>query len=81
MTSAVWVGAAVLVILAGLRARSRIRERTGSDAPRVDDDALRRIMDEGAFEDGRDEPLDLERAEEEERRFWEEETWDEAEEL
>lgn len=76
---------AVLVALAGLRRRREVsaetRRRGGTD---VDDEAMRRIQEEGrmgsAFED-EDEPLDLDEIDREERRFWEESSWDEPEEL
>jgi len=45
---------------------------------RLSDDAIRDIETRGRVE--LDEPLDLREVEQEERRFWEEETWDESEE-
>jgi hypothetical protein len=46
----------------------------------VDDDVLRRIIEEGVVRTDEDEPLDLDEIREEERRFWEGEEWDEADE-
>jgi hypothetical protein len=74
----VWVVCAVLVLAAGLRIRGRLRDQRPGE-PEVDDDAVRRILEEGRLEMGeRPEPLDQERIDEEERRFWEE-YWDDAE--
>lgn len=75
---------AVLVALTGLRKRREVKEGTERlDRPGLDDDVLRKIEAEGhpgsSFE-GEDEPLDLEEAEREERRFWEE-SWDDPEEF
>lgn len=76
---------AVLVALAGLRRRREVSAETRRrGGPDVDDEAMRRIQEEGrmgsAFED-EDEPLDLDEIDREERRFWEESSWDEPEEL
>ncbi|HEV2149908.1 MAG TPA: hypothetical protein VGR37_21095 [Longimicrobiaceae bacterium] len=76
-----WILSGALAGLAGLRYVGRIRAmRASSGVPRVDDDALRRILAEGtlAAEDG-DEPLDLEEAARAEEEFWSE-SWDEPEE-
>jgi hypothetical protein len=73
-----WAGAVVLLVAAGIGIRKRIRHETRSDF-HLEDDHVRRIIEEGSLEDGRDEPLDLDHIEEEERRFWVEEEWDEAE--
>lgn len=66
----------VVLVLGWLRVRRHVPR--GGGIPRVDDDALRRILEEGRLEG--EEPLDLDRVREEERRFWEEERWDDAEE-
>lgn len=66
----------VVLVVGWLRIRGDLP--SGSGVPSVDDEALRRILDDGRLE--ADDPLDLERVEEEERRFWEEERWDDAEE-
>jgi len=67
-----WAAIAFLAVYAGVRARLRIQRRTTS----VTDEDVRRIVEEGSvwLEDA--EPLDLEAIDEEERRFWEEESWD-----
>ncbi len=62
--------AAYAVTLRWLGARAA--RRTG-----LTDAAIREIELRGRLE--RDEPLDLREAEEEERRFWEAEEWDESE--
>ena len=82
VTAVIWAGAAGLVVAAGLRIRRELRERTGrSGGAGVDDDAVRRILDDGVYSiPEEEEPLDLEAIEDEERRFWTEERWDEADE-
>lgn len=75
-----WLACGALLILAGLRLRSRLRGGNDGSAPVVDDDMLRRILKEGVVRTDEDEPLDLDEIHEEERRFWEEEEWDEADE-
>jgi hypothetical protein len=74
-----WGACGLLVIVAGVRALARARLRQGRLSPSVDDDAVRRIIDEGVLASEEDEPLDLDGIEEEERRFWGE-TWEDAEE-
>ena len=69
----------VLIVVVGLLMRNRARRAIGRAELSVDDDAVRRIIEEGVLELAEDEPLDLDEIEEEERRFWEQ-TWDEAEE-
>ena len=66
----------VLVVVGWWRVRRRVP--TSRAVPQVDDEALRRIIEDGSLP--HEEPLDLERAAEEERRFWNEERWDEADE-
>ncbi len=67
----------LLIALAGVAFTRRYlaarRGRTG-----LSDDAIRQIEAHGRVDV--DEPLDLGEAAEEERRFWEEESWDESEE-
>jgi hypothetical protein len=74
----IWILLAALVAVAALRYRRRLRQHAAG-APVVDDDALRRIIDEGRLTTADDEPLDLEEIAREEDSFWEE-TWDDAEE-
>ncbi len=64
---------AVVAALAYVRRRSATRPRM-----RVTDDIVRQIEHRGEVE--LEDPLDMEDIEAEERRFWDEETWDESEE-
>jgi hypothetical protein len=75
--SALLVG---LAVTSGVLMRRRRRRRWKRPAPTVDDEAIRKIMDQGTLETDEEEPLDLGAIEEEERRFWSE-NWDEPEEL
>lgn len=68
-----------LVAASGLRMRARLRRRRGRSMPVVDDDAVRRILQEGVLEADGEAPLDMDEIEDEERRFWSE-RWDEPEE-
>lgn len=73
-----WGGLVALVVLAYVQLRARLREWI--EAPRLSDDDIARILETGSLRTEADEPLDLEEIEAEERRFWQEEEWDEAEE-
>ena len=73
-----WAVAVLLVVAGFLRVRSRLPGRREPDA--LTDADVRAIEERGVIERDGDEPLDLDRIEEEERRFWESESWDEAEE-
>ncbi|HZD03513.1 MAG TPA: hypothetical protein VE173_01305 [Longimicrobiales bacterium] len=75
-----WLACAALLVAAALRLRSRLRRAREGRDPMVDDDVLRRIIEEGVVRTDEDEPLDLDEIREEERRFWEGEEWDEADE-
>jgi hypothetical protein len=70
-----------LVLASGIRLRSRVRRRLAprSGSPRVDDQAVRAIIERGVLVTDEDEPLDLGEIEEEERRFWSS-GWDEPDE-
>ena len=72
----IWIAFALLIAALGLRRRAS----SSPHAPRVDDDAIRRIMEDGtlALHD-EDEPLDVEEAERAEEEFFDE-SWDEPEE-
>jgi hypothetical protein len=76
----IWVGIAVMVGVLGSWARARARGRADRGVPRVDDDALRRILRDGSLpvESG-DEPLDMDEAARAEEEFFGE-SWDEPEE-
>ena len=73
-----WFAGVALAFLAALRLRSRLRAHVDK-RPVLNDDDVRSIVETGVFVSDEDPPLDLERVQEEERRFWEEE-WDEAQE-
>jgi hypothetical protein len=73
-----WAVIVVLVLAGFAQARRRLRDQV--EGPGLDDDAIRAIEETGFLATGGDAPLALDEIEEEERRFWEEETWDEAEE-
>ena len=72
----IWIAFALLIAALGLRRRAA----SAPAAPRVDDDAIRRIMEDGtlALHDD-DEPLDVEEAARAEEEFFDE-SWDEPEE-
>ncbi len=69
-----------IVIYAWVAMRQRIRKALEVPPPRIDDEDIRRIEEEGALHTDDPAPLDLERIRKEEEEFWGE-TWDEAEEL
>jgi hypothetical protein len=75
-----WGGLSVLVATAGLKARARKRAAFAAALPKVDDDAVRAIVESGTLGVDADEPLDLLDIGEEEERFWSE-SWEEPEEL
>jgi hypothetical protein len=77
----IWILLGALAGVAGLRYVARIRAlRSSSGVPRVDDTALRQILEEGTLTAGDgDEPLDMEEAARAEEEFWAE-SWDEPEE-
>jgi hypothetical protein len=75
-----WGLLAVVVGVAGIRYWSRRRSlRARRHVPRVDDAALRQILETGALDAVDDEPLDLDAAARAEEEFWSE-SWDEPEE-
>ena len=75
-----WFFLGALVAYAWVSMRLKLKRSKEAPIPRVDEDAIRRIEEEGAlFADG-PEPLDLEEISREEDEFWRE-TWDEPEEL
>lgn len=74
-----WMALGALAAIAGLRYRARLRAGRGGGPPRVDDEAVRRIMEEGRLHSGDDEPLDMREAARAEEEFWNQ-PWDEPEE-
>jgi hypothetical protein len=75
----VWTGAVALALGAAVRVRLRLRKHF-DQRPVLDDDDVKDIIAHGIYVSQEDEPLDLGRVHEEERRFWEEAEWDESEE-
>ncbi|MEW5927893.1 MAG: hypothetical protein AB1941_10430 [Gemmatimonadota bacterium] len=77
-----WIFLALLAGAAGLRYLAHLRSAASRGGPpRVDDDALRRILEDGTLSGGDedDEPLDPKKAARAEEEFWAE-SWDEPEE-
>lgn len=76
----IWVGIALVVGALGLRLRARVRGGANGSVPRVDDDALRRILRDGSLASrSGDDPLDMDEAARAEEEFFGE-SWDEPEE-
>ena len=74
-----WIVLAGLLVAAGFSVHQRRRDALASPPPRLDDEAVRRILETGQLAVDEDEPLDLAEIEEEEERFWSE-SWEEPEE-
>jgi hypothetical protein len=79
--SFLWIVAAAVVGLLGLRYRSSIRglREPRDDVPAVDDAAVRSIVQTGRLSTGEPEALDMDHAARAEEEFWAE-YWDEPEE-
>lgn len=78
-----WLLVPLSAVALGLVAAVRLRRRVRSvvhRSPMLADQDVERIIRQGIFVSDEDEPLDLEHVDQEERRFWEEAEWDEAEE-
>lgn len=73
-----WIVVVVLVVVGFAQVRADLRERLHREG--LDEDDIRAIEKTGRLRTDEPEPLDLDEIEEEERRFWESEGWDEAEE-
>ena len=74
-----WGILSVLAIFACIAGYRRRRALFSPASPRIDDDAVRAIVEKGALSLEEDQPLDMRAIEAEEERFWSE-TWDEPEE-
>ena len=72
-----WLLVGVLLAVAFMRVMA---VRRAMRAKPLDDDDIRTIVETGVIAREDDTPLDLEEIEEEEKRFWDTEEWDEAEE-
>ena len=77
---ALWLVLSTLMVVAALRLHTRRREMLASRIPRIDDAAIRAIVETGALRTDEDEPLDLSEIDRSEERFWSE-TWEEPEEF
>ena len=75
-----WFFLGALVAYAWIAMRRKLRRSIQVPPPRIDQDDIRRIEEEGALLRDDPEPLDLKQIKREEDEFWKE-TWDEAEEL
>ena len=75
-----WVFSGALVAYAWISMRRKIRRGMEIPLPRIDQDDIRRIVEQGALHTDDPEPLNLERIAREEDEFWNE-SWDEAEEF
>jgi len=73
-----WVLLGGIVLFAWMGLRLRFRDAMRPRRPVVDDDAVRRIVEEGRLATNEDEPLDMDEIRQRERDFWNEERWDEA---
>lgn len=76
--SLLFLGIALLVLLAGLLARRRVERSKREDG--LSDEMVRRIEREGSVRFEARRPLDLDEIRREEDEFWAQ-TWDEPEEL
>ena len=75
-----WGILSVLAIFACIAGYLRRRALFSASSTRIDDDAVRAIVEKGALTLEEDQPLDMREIEAEEERFWRE-TWDEPEEV
>lgn len=80
MLGAVFAVLSVVVVLAWLERRRRIRDTVEGRRPVVTDEQLREILEDGAIEFDRPAELDEEEIREAEDRFWDEADWDPPEE-
>ena len=75
-----WFFLGALVGYAWISMRRKLKRSIDVPPPRIDEDDIRRIEEEGVLLTDDPEPLDLKQISREEDEFWEE-TWDEPEEL
>ena len=75
-----WFFLGTLVAYAWIAMRLKLKRSMDFSPPRIDQDDIRRIEEEGALLRDDPESLDLKQISREENEFWNE-TWDEAEEL
>ncbi len=75
-----WFALGGIVAYAWVSMRLRIRKTLEVPPPHIDDDDVRRIVEDGVLMTDDPAPLDLEQIRRKEEEFWGE-SWDEAEEL
>ncbi len=75
-----WFFLGALVAYAWFSMRLKLKRSIEVSPPRLDEDDVRRIEEQGALHTDDPEPLDLNQINREEDEFWKE-TWDEPEEL
>lgn len=75
-----WFALGGVVAYAWVSMRLRIRKTLEVSPPRIEDDDVRRIVENGVLVTDDPEPLDLKKIQREEEEFWGE-SWDEAEEI
>ena len=75
-----WFFLGALVGYAWISMRRKLKRSIEVPPPRIDEDDIRRIEEEGSLLTDDPEPLDLEQIDREEDEFWRE-SWDEPEEL
>ena len=80
LLSVLWFFLGALFAYAWISMRRKIRKSIEVPPPRIDENDIRRIEEEGTLLTDDPEPLDLEQIGREEDEFWRE-TWDEPEEL
>jgi hypothetical protein len=73
------IATALLAAAGGWLVRRRIERSTEAESS-LDNDVIRSIETHGYVEVEDDEPLDMDDIQDEEERFWEDETWEEKEE-
>ncbi len=74
-----WLFLGALAAYVWITMRMKLKRSIEVPPPRIDQDDIRRIEEEGALTTDDPEPLDLKRISREEDEFWRE-TWDEPEE-
>jgi hypothetical protein len=77
MITLLWIVIALLVIVGGVRAWSRLRDHRDSGVRPLTDEEIRRLERGGSI--SIEPPMDMSEIAEEEQRFWEEH-WDEPDE-
>lgn len=80
ISALVWIAAGLLLVVAGIMARRRVRRARPDRTLELSDDMIRRIEEMGRLHLDIEEPLDLEDIRAREDEFWSE-TWDEPEPL